>query len=643
MFGAIPGTRAYETLNARDTGSATYTPSSDHTTINVTDIPDGARVHVTVLPDRTAVGGGSGHHGGSAHHGDGGAGYGGSIHHGGSAHHGDGGAGYHSGISGGHGGGAHHGHGFSTGHHGDGGGTGYGIDHPGNVDGSGAGGGGASHSGDGGYSGYSRGGDSGIDGRGGHGHRGSDGDSRAPVDVKPLGIVGIEVGGYQARQKNEGKIFTSTRDKAKATAGGLGRAAGYGAASAVGGYAGLMLEEQGLTGASSIGQGVALGIAAGATTEGSAKTKVKAAAKAGGDGFVLGTAYAGAAGAAGALGSELAGGVGRVAARGLGGAMAADGGAVGRLKGAGVGAGGQCVAEGAGLALRAAVGGAAPLPMGIINEEGRKGVQFSGGTAISGGTREKTGVFQKEDGTAGEMAQKERGMQMRLGGGLIGAPAGAALGGFAGAVIGSGVGSLAGVGGTVGKSTKSTLETVGEGADAVKKGETTKLKGFAGGLDVVGAEWANLDTGMRKRQTFIETKEGRTLMEQYRAIVILGIEAKGWSEEVNWRSKIGVGDEIEVKIMREGEPVWVKGKVTSVRGTNFTLKYGEGDDECRRVVSRNSSDMRPPLDTLESFAKSKGVETGPRPNFADKAAATAAAGKAVFVGAVADARKRLGV
>lgn len=253
------------------------------------------------------------------------------------------------------------------------------------------------------------------------------------------------------------------------------------------------------------------------------------------------------------------------------------------------------------------------MPLGVINEEGRKGVNFSGGSAISGGVRTKEGSKVTEDGTSIDMNAQEKGMQLRLGGGLVGAPVGAAVGGgvagpagaFTGMVAGSGVGALTGIGGNVGLTKRESVE---ETAAGMKKKVQERVKGFGGGLDVVGVEWANMDTGMRKRRIFEQTAEGVVKMEQWRHVVILGIQAAGWREEVDWRSKLKPGDMVEVEVMKDGVKQWIRGTITSQRGdNNFTITYGKGDDECRRVVNRAHATLRPPLDELEAYAEKKGV------------------------------------
>ena len=106
-----------------------------------------------------------------------------------------------------------------------------------------------------------------------------------------------------------------------------------------------------------------------------------------------------------------------VAGRALGALATSDGSCSERLASAGQAAGEAAATQAAGHVLAQA--GVPLCPTGLINEEGRKGIEFAGGSMMSVGERDRFGSGQLADGTEVCRSSHEEGVQFRVGRGLM--------------------------------------------------------------------------------------------------------------------------------------------------------------------------------------------------------------------------------
>mmetsp|Transcript_136038 Transcript_136038/g.235071 ORF Transcript_136038/g.235071 Transcript_136038/m.235071 type:complete len:108 (+) Transcript_136038:2-325(+) len=72
-----------------------------------------------------------------------------------------------------------------------------------------------------------------------------------------------------------------------------------------------------------------------------------------------------------------------------------------------------------------------------------------------------------------------------------------------------------------------------------------------------------------------------------------------------WRKKLKKGKKVMlfVKVPGENKVVWVPAEVTTGWGNAVSVKYGEGDDEVHRVISRDSKMLCQPLLPVASDPK----------------------------------------
>lgn len=154
------------------------------------------------------------------------------------------------------------------------------------------------------------------------------------------------------------------------------------------------------------GQALAAGAAA-LVSDGTCSEKFQKAASAAGTSLALASAHEAANGIAGA------GLVANVAGQAVGAAITSDGPLPDRLAHAAQAGGQAALVHGAGKAL--ATAGVPLCPTNLINEEGRKGIEFAGGSMVSIGCRDRVGFAQLEDGSQVRKSQHEEGMQLRVG------------------------------------------------------------------------------------------------------------------------------------------------------------------------------------------------------------------------------------
>lgn len=411
------------------------------------------------------------------------------------------------------------------------------------------------------------------------------------ADLLDAAAVGVDIGGIMARRRNEGRLGLTVDEKKKKTAQGMGAVGIHGAA-AVGGMAvGKGLEHLGVPGAGVVATGAAVAAAGAGTAHGDAKDRAKVAVAAGGGALILGGAHeAAAAGAGRALGhGELGFGVGAIAGRMAGAALIADGKHRASAMKTAAMEGGALVAVGAGM--RAAFGAVAPVPLGVVNECKRKGLEFSGGHVLAFGKRNlsEQKAQQTAEGveTVVEMQRLEQGMQMRVGGGAVLMPVGAAMGGAVGAFAGSAVGGLFGIGGNYGKTQQSERR--------VDKAKGKKIKGFAGGFDVVGLQWVNLDTGSVRTCKIDIDEDGEYTLHEQRKYKILGWTAWKFSDD-EYRQRLTKGKPVMVIVKGPDGALHCRiGEVTTSWKNCVSVKYGEGDSEVRRIFSRKSKSLCRPL------------------------------------------------
>lgn len=405
----------------------------------------------------------------------------------------------------------------------------------------------------------------------------------------------------KARRDNEQHAFQSLSDKAKATRSGTYQAAANGLAGACGiaGGAAVGLACGSPDDGALLGGVLMIGAAAGLTAKGDAKARLKAAAET--SGRALGCAGAsavadrGVQGMANLLGSDsgLAGTAALLSGKALGAALEARGKALTEDEvSQGLRVVRNAAAEAAALevvklGMEAVIGSAAPLPREIVNEPNRKGIEFCGGHSISYGTRQKSNAD-------GSRTTRQQGTQFRVGGGIVASIVGGASMGPVGVAIGNAVGSLVGVGGNIGETVSTCVTQLNDGS-LVRSSQT--LKGFCGGLDIVGVEWLNLDTG--RVWTRIATRDlcGNYSLEQFRKLTVLGLEIpRTRKNELDWRDLLKKSAMVQVFTRDGGIPRWTRAVVISTRMNNISVKFDpihNGDGEIFSVIPRSSVKMRP--------------------------------------------------
>ena len=226
-------------------------------------------------------------------------------------------------------------------------------------------------------------------------------------EVKEAAGRGMEVGATEARKINEAQLLCSSEREHQA----LQKAAKQMAIQGSAGVAGLVAGEvtgkmAGNTSAGvSLGQALAAGSAA-AFQEGTAAEKVKHAVGAAGTSLALSAAHEAASGVVGP------GSTASIAGRALGALVTSEGSCTDRLANAAQAAGEGALVQTAGMAL--ANSGIALCPVGVINDEGRKGMEFAGGSSLSVGCRDRFGEGH-ENGTHITESQHEVGVQGRVG------------------------------------------------------------------------------------------------------------------------------------------------------------------------------------------------------------------------------------
>jgi len=426
----------------------------------------------------------------------------------------------------------------------------------------------------------------------------------------------------QARIQNEKRLLLSRGEKLDATKEGVVRAGIWGGLTALGIQVGFKLEDTGLSlsclssGLSEGGTkaildhqpdvvGTAIGYTAATTcyTKGGAMEKLKKAAAMAPEELAIGAAYWAAWGQGAVMGASGAslGAFGRIGERAMVGYIDTEGSKLDKAAGGAAFGAKHSVAEGVGYALKAILGAAVPTPMLVVDEDSRKGIRFSGGTDIIVGTRSRediaVAIDSKVDHDQGKQL-KEKGVQARLGGGLVLSPIGLAVGGIIGAAAGDGIGAAVGVGGNVGCTKATELNYSASGLVFLSE---RKLKGFGGSFDVAGVEWLKLDTGVVRVIIMEEDELGHLIREQRRSLVIAGIQVHGWDEQEDWKDKLMPGDEVEIRVFNGTKAQWVRSKISRLLKNGFITRYGNQGDEVHRVVSLKSSNFRPPLDSLKGY------------------------------------------
>ena len=179
-----------------------------------------------------------------------------------------------------------------------------------------------------------------------------------------------KAGAYAARRKNEQRLYISAQQENAAILSGLGEASAQGATQVAALIAREKIER-------AIGDDVPQEVASGAVGPGCTAN-------------LVGRAVGAFATSSGSCPERLA-----KAAQAAG-------------EGAAVQAAGTALAQ-AGIPL---------CPTTLINEEGRKGMEFAGGSMVSVGQRDRYGSGQLEDGTTVTRSAHEEGVQLRAGGSL---------------------------------------------------------------------------------------------------------------------------------------------------------------------------------------------------------------------------------
>ncbi|CAE7539975.1 unnamed protein product, partial [Symbiodinium sp. CCMP2456] len=290
-------------------------------------------------------------------------------------------------------------------------------------------------------------------------------------EVKDAAGRGIEVGGLEMRRANEERIFCCDEDAAQALKG-----------------AGSQVLRQGAVGVVGLLAGEVVGKVAGSKAAGAMLGEAAA-----GGGKLDRAAASATASLALSASQEVASGVlgpGRVASvagSALGAFAASSGSCQERLAKAAQATGEGAAVHAAGSLL---AGAGVPLcPTKLINEEGRKGMEFAGGSMVS---VDRYSSGQLADGTTVTRSSHEEGVQLRAG-------LGTALAATGAGVLATGVGSLVGVSGNVGVT--ETFERR-EAANGDYSMDTEKVWGFAGAVDVAGVNvshvlgFGSLDSGI---------------------------------------------------------------------------------------------------------------------------------------------------
>ncbi|CAE7361288.1 unnamed protein product [Symbiodinium sp. CCMP2456] len=144
----------------------------------------------------------------------------------------------------------------------------------------------------------------------------------------------------------------------------------------------------------------------------------------------------------------------------------------------------------------------AGVPLAVdrfINESTCKGLELAGGSKISAGIREKAGEAVLQDGTAVCQHQTEKGIQFRVGGGT-------ALDVCVGTHVPvlSELASAVGLSGNVGKTERVETHTKSSQLSSSSSSTHETMDGIAGGMDILGVEMLNLDTGVSNKQLLKE-------------------------------------------------------------------------------------------------------------------------------------------
>ena len=144
-------------------------------------------------------------------------------------------------------------------------------------------------------------------------------------------------------------------------------------------------------------------------------------------------------------------------------------------------------------------GGVPLAPTGFINEPTCKGLELAGGSSISAGVREKTGEAVLKDGTAVHQQQTETGVQFRVGGGTV-------LDVCAGThvPVASELASAIGLSGNVGRTERQETHAKSSMLSSSSSSTHETIDGVAGGLDVLGVEMLNCDTGVSQKRLLKE-------------------------------------------------------------------------------------------------------------------------------------------
>ncbi|CAE7903075.1 unnamed protein product, partial [Symbiodinium necroappetens] len=286
------------------------------------------------------------------------------------------------------------------------------------------------------------------------------------------------VGALVARKENEQRLYISEQQENEAILSGLGRASAQGAA-----QVGALIAKEKIERASDGLPQAPLHVASAAIAAGSV------AMLGGGEGKLDRAAASATASLALSASQEVVSGVlgpGRVASvagSALGAFAASSGSCQERLAKAAQATGKGAVVQAAGSVL---AGAGVPLcPTKVINEEGRKGMEFAGGSMVSFGQRDRYGSGQLADTTVTRSSHEE-GVQVRAGLGTA-----LVASGNPSALL-SGLGSAVGISGNIGVTERAHLVQRPDGSYSQ---HMEAVHGFAGGVDVVGVEKLNLDTG----------------------------------------------------------------------------------------------------------------------------------------------------
>ena len=219
---------------------------------------------------------------------------------------------------------------------------------------------------------------------------------------------GFEVGVAQSRRVNEAQLFCSSADGEQAIRSALSQSAGQSVAGVAGLVAGEVLGKA--AGNQSAGASVGEALAAGGAALLCQGAQLDKAVETAGMSLALTASQEVASGVMGA------GCAASVAGRALGALATSNGSCSERLASAGQAAGEAATTQAAGYILAQA--GVPLCPTGLINEEGRKGIEFAGGSMVSVGERDRFGSGQLADGTEVCRSSHEEGVQFRAGLGL---------------------------------------------------------------------------------------------------------------------------------------------------------------------------------------------------------------------------------